>query len=233
MDKAGLKIDWATHAAAKNSCENWHYSKRIPMPPLNMVGVWECGVYVGCVLFGRGANNAIGKEYGLDMTTCCELVRVALKGHATPVSRIVSISIKFLKKQNPHIRLIVSYADRQQGHTGAIYQAGNWVYVGLGSGSIEYFHDGRWKHNREITSGAFGRSRKYDPSLLPKRKTLGKHKYLYPLDDAMRKQILPLSKPYPKRAASIENDAPALQRDEGGEIPTAALHSSTGSQCAT
>ena len=52
----------------------------------------------------------------------------------------------------------------------------------------------------------------------------GKHRYLYPLDDDMRKQILPLSKPYPKRAVSIENDAPALQRDEGGVIPTTALH---------
>jgi len=51
-----------------------------------------------------------------------------------------------------------------------------------------------------------------------------KHTYLYPLDDAMRKQILPLSKPYPKRAGSIENDAPASQRDEGGVIPTPALH---------
>jgi hypothetical protein len=55
--------------------------------------------------------------------------------------------------------------------------------------------------------------------------TGSKHKYLYPLDKAMRAQIAPLAKPYPKRpcAASIDSDAPATQAGEGGATPTAAL----------
>jgi hypothetical protein len=42
---------------------------------------------------------------------------------------------------------------------------------------------------------------------------LGKHRYLYPLDDAMRKQIAPLSKPYPKRqhADEVKRDAPSAR----------------------
>jgi hypothetical protein len=50
-----------------------------------------------------------------------------------------------------------------------------------------------------------------------------KYRYLMPLDDAMRKQIEPLRKPYPKRAGSIGSDAPGLQPGEGGANPTSAL----------
>ena len=200
MGKADLRIDWATHAAAKHAVEKWHYSQRLPMPPLVKVGAWEDGKFIGCILFGRGANNAIGREYGLTQLEACELVRIALTDHKAPVSRIASFAIKFLQKQSPGVRLVVSYADAEQGHHGGVYQAMNWLYVGRSMGSAEFFHEGRWKHNREITSGAFGSSRAVsDISKLPKRKTQGKHKYLMPLDDEMRAQIAPLAKPYPKR----------------------------------
>ena len=63
-------------------------------------------------------------------------------------------------------------------------------------------------------------------------------RYIYFLDQSVKERltvpILPFSKieemgagmykGKPKRAGSIENDAPAFQREEGGEIPTPALH---------
>ncbi len=52
-----------------------------------------------------------------------------------------------------------------------------------------------------------------------------KHKYLMPLDDAMRKRIEPLRKPYPKRAP-VEGDAvPPLN---GGAAPTRTLQTLMG-----
>jgi hypothetical protein len=52
----------------------------------------------------------------------------------------------------------------------------------------------------------------------------GKHRYLYPLDKRMRRQLTPLAKPYPKRApeASV-GDASPVQGGEGGSTPTPAL----------
>jgi hypothetical protein len=53
-----------------------------------------------------------------------------------------------------------------------------------------------------------------------------KHRYLMPLDDAMRKQIAPLAKPYPKRqscVSSIGSDATGDQPEEGGAAPTDTL----------
>jgi hypothetical protein len=55
-------------------------------------------------------------------------------------------------------------------------------------------------------------------------RTNGKHKYLFPLDEDMRKRLTPLRKPYPKRAGSIVADAPAIHAGEGGAEPTPALH---------
>lgn len=228
MSKADLRVDWCSYEAAKFAVEHWHYSKRMPMPPLVALGAWEDGVYIGAVLFGRGANYAAGNQYGLTQLQACELVRVALRGHVSPVSRIVSIAVKMLRRQSPELRLIISYADSDQNHHGGIYQAMNWLYVGRGAPTTQFLHDGRWKHNREITSGAFGGARKVkDYSSLPKRVVVGKHKYLYPLDDAMRKQIEPLRKPYPKRepAAGAADVATDDQSGKGGLIPTPPLHS--------
>lgn len=225
--KPPLRVDWCSHEAAKYAVEHWHYSRRMPVGKMSRLGVWESQRFVGVILFARGANHTIGMEYGLTTYEVCELVRVALTNHVTPVSRILAIAIKLVCDLSDGLRLIVSYADSEQGHHGGIYQASNWTYVGRGQGSTEFWHEGRWKHNREVTAGAFGKPRRLaDYKALPTRKTIGKHKYLYPLDDAMRRQIAPLAKPYPKRprAESIDGDAPAFHAGEGGSIPTSALH---------
>lgn len=111
MSKADLRLDWCSYRAAKWAVEHWHYSKRMPAGKAAIVGVWEFGKFIGCVIFSRGANNHIGNPYGLNQTEVCELTRVALTEHVAPVSRIVGISVRMLKKQSPGLRLIVSYAD--------------------------------------------------------------------------------------------------------------------------
>jgi hypothetical protein len=226
--KPELRVDWATHEASKHAVEKWHYSKRLPMPPLVKVGAWENKKFVGVFLFGRGANNSIGDQFGLDSTQACELVRVAFTKHATPISRVGAIAMKWLKKHSPGLRLIVSYADEEQGHHGGIYQAMGWVYVGRSQGGVEFFHEGRWKHSREVMGGAFGGARKVKDHLsLPKRKTRGKHKYLMPLDAEMKAKILSLSKPYPRRHASASSETVEHPSTVDGAAPIRTLNDST------
>ena len=222
VPKSDLRIDWCTHEAARHAVEHWHYSKRMPMPPFVMVGAWESGAFIGCILFSRGANANLGAPYGLTMTECAELVRVALTKHAAPVTRIVAIALKFLRNNSPGLRLLVSYADPSEGHHGGIYQGGGWVYSGRSSDSKQYKHEGRWKHSREVTSGAFGGSRAVaNYQSLPTRVAPGKHRYLMPLDDEMRARVAPLAKPYPKRAGTSTRDGAPVE--VGGATPTPAL----------
>lgn len=230
MSKTDLRIDWATHEAARYACENWHYSKSVPVPPLVKVGAWEDGCYIGVVMFSRGANNNLLKPFGLSQVEGCELTRIALTSHRSPVSRIVRLAIAFLKRNSPSLRLIVSFADPSAGHHGGVYQAGNWVYTGRQPATVEYIApDGKQWHGRMISKdgrikvqGKYRACWRIDQCTSVKKP--GKHRYLMPLDDEMRARTLPLSKPYPKRACSTEASVPAIQAGEGGSIPTHALH---------
>ena len=217
--KPELKIDWATNDAAKFACLNWHYAKAVPVGKLVKVGVWENKKFIGCVLFGRGANKNMPKPYGLGQDECVELVRVALTKHDTPVSKIMMLSIKFLKKSNPGIRLVVSYADLDLNHHGGIYQATNWIYEGLfGKDSVSAFIiNGKKTHRKSIDSlGVKQRIAEVRRCLDPNAKefrTKGKHKYLMPLDKDMSAKIAPLAKPYPKRVKqAMTGDQPEQRR---------------------
>jgi hypothetical protein len=205
--KPDLKLDWCSHEAAKFAVENWHYSKRMPVGKLVKLGVWESGKYIGCVLFGRGANNNMGHSQGLKKTEVCELVRVALTSHISPVSRIVAVSIKKLRASNPGIKLIFSYADTNREHIGTIYQAGGWLYTGKTPGDTAYKDKtGKVWHSRNVSvSGTvreFGKLRACPRHDDCEKITLkGKHRYLMPLDKETRKRIEGLAKPYPKKPA--------------------------------
>lgn len=225
-----LKIDWATHEATRYACENWHYSESVPVPPLVKIGVWEDSKFIGVVIFSRGASSNLSKPYGLTQLECCELTRVALKAHKTPVSRILSIAIKFLKKNSPKLRLIVSFADSNEGHHGGIYQATNWIYTGRSAESFKYVDKrGREWHSRQVSEKGYniqqGMVRKtVRPSECSKIRQSGKHRYLFPLDDKMRLQVSKLSKQYPKRVGSVEACTSVDQTERGGESPTSTLH---------
>lgn len=204
--KVDLKIDWATHEAAKYACENYHYSKTIPVPPIVKLGVWEDKKFIGVVLFSRGASPDLLKPYGLTQFEGCELSRIALKEHSTPVSRIIKIAINILNKTNK-LKLIVSFADCSKGHHGGVYQAGGWIFTGITSPSIEYWKSGKRWHPRQLSESGytvqFGAKRKVPkPSECTKIKVPGKYRYLMPLDEKIRQSILKLSQPYPKRAVS-------------------------------
>jgi len=213
-----LKLDWCSHEAAKYAVEHWHYSEKMPVGKMNAIGVWELGKFIGCVLFSRGANNNIGSPFGLKQTEVVELTRIALTSHVATVTKIVSVAFSFLKKQSPGIRLCVSYADPEQGHRGGVYQGGNWIYAGRSQAQQQVIHNGEVMHKR-TASALFGTIRE-----MQKSRVFWKHKYLMPLDSETRQRILPLAKPYPKRATSETLDTPANHAGKGGSLPTVALH---------
>lgn len=222
--KPQLKIDWATHEAAKYACQNWHYSGCLPAGKLVKVGAWEDGKFIGVVLFGRGANNRMASAYRLAQDQACELVRIALTKHQTPVSRIVAQAMRFLKRQSGGLRLIVSYADPKQGHHGGIYQAGNWIYQGHSQAQRQLLINGVFTHKRS----AFAKYCTASPEKITERTGQRvewapiewKHIYLMPLDAEIKERILPLAKPYPKRA---KDQASSHPDDLGGETPTRTL----------
>ena len=198
----------------------------MPTPPVLKIGVWESGEFIGSVLFSRGANNNLGKPYGLGPIEVCELTRVALAAHEAPVSRIVAQALRMLRTKESGLRLVVSFADENHDHVGTIYQAGGWVYTGRSKSNPKYItRQGQVLHQRQVSKvgwkrqyGEMQRVPRFDEcQVIPQ---LDKYRYLMPLDDAMRAQIEPLRKPYPKRPKQASD---AVQASCGGAAPTRTL----------
>jgi hypothetical protein len=237
MSKPTLKLDWCSHEAAKYACEKWHYSRCVPNQKTVKIGVWEASVFVGCVIFGTGANNRLFAPYGLTDTEGCELVRVALSDRReTPTTRVVAVSLRMLRRACPRVRLVVSFADPERGHHGGIYQGGNWIYGGMTRPADEYVVNGRRMHGRALrmTRSTHRLGRVVSRNILDwarvaldlnARRVGGssKHRYLYPLDPEMRVRVLPLARPYPRRATGADSGPPAVQAGGGGATPTVAL----------
>ena len=196
MNSNILKIDWCSFKTAKFAVMKWHYSKCMPSGKLIKIGVWENDKFIGCVLFGRGANNVLGRPYDLAQTECCELVRIALSKHITPVSRIIAISIKKLKLLCPGMKLIISFADTEQDHIGAIYQASNWIYLGMSKAAEEYIVNGKRMHGRSMRA-LYGTH--INKLFIKKIMGSSKHRYAMPLNDKIKIILEKIRKPYPKR----------------------------------
>lgn len=200
-----LVVAPCSHDAARYAVENFHYSRTLPKSKLVKFGVWEAGGFIGAVVFSRGASPFLGAALELDQTEVCELTRVALKPHASPVSQVVAQAVRLFKAQNPGLRAIVSFADPKEGHVGGIYQAGNWTYTGQSNPVTEYFIDGRWRH----TKGVYHHR---DRVSAEQRRCPGKFRYVYPLDRAMRRQVAALALPYPSA-----DEGSTVSRDTSGD----------------
>jgi hypothetical protein len=199
----------------------------MPVSKSARLGIWESEVFIGAIIFALGANPHLGNPFGCKQFERAELVRVALTEHATPVSRLLSICCKFIRKQSPGLRLLISFADTEQGHHGGIYQAAGWIYTGQTKPKTDLMIGKQKLKRRAYTGKNFGAGRMQVPANAVKVMSPPKHRYLMPLDEAMRKQIEPLRKPYPKRVRSETGDTPANHAGKGGSTPTRTLSNTT------
>lgn len=201
------------------------------------IGVYEDLLFIGAVIFSRGVSGSnLSKTYGLKTTEICELSRIALKEHQTPVTRIVSIAVRMLRKFCPGLKLIISYADANQGHLGSIYQAGNWIYTGE-SASVPIYvgKSGRVYHDRSVSNSGmkehYGRMsacpKKTDLKIIPQKP---KFRYFMPFDEALLKKIK--AKPYPKKICGerIDSGSSGFQPERGGARPTSPLQNLTSAK---
>ncbi len=105
-----------------------HYAKRMPNV-MFAFGLFLYGELKGVVTFGMPASPFLcrgicGDEF---RKSVLELNRLCLKNNLkNEASMLVSAAIKMLPKP----RIIVSYADTNQGHLGYVYQACNFLFTG-------------------------------------------------------------------------------------------------------
>lgn len=202
-----IKLTLANAQSIKYACLNYHYAKRVPIVAIAF-NVYEDDEYCGVICYGHGANHYIASSLNRFSGQVIELVRVALNGKQKTTSECLSSSIREVKKRCIMVDYIVSYADSDQNHKGTIYQATNWLYLGLmNEGSLgEFIVHGKSYHPKSINTKGWKQSLEWlqkniDPKA-SKKMTKGKHKYVMPMNKKSKKEIEHLHLPYPKKEGS-------------------------------
>lgn len=143
-----------THDEIKFACRTYHYAHCIPSVSYGYNVFNERYEWCGVILFGTGATPNIGKPFGMEQSEVVELVRVALNGLQPCTSECVAAALKQLHEDAPQIKIVVSYADADQNHYGTIYQATNWIYLGMKEQNAlgAFIIHGKKVHRRTIGS---------------------------------------------------------------------------------
>lgn len=112
-----------------------HYLHQAPPTGMVAFGVFAddgaLSPLVGAMLFN---NPAARME---DLETTMELRRMCILDvtERNAESRVIAYVTRWIKKNRPHIRRLIAYADPAAGHEGIIYKASGWRLIGLTSGS--------------------------------------------------------------------------------------------------
>ena len=119
----------------KRFIESYHYSHNV-----NGVKIAHCfsiefnGKQVGGVIYGALSTTA-WKKFADSEKKVIELRRLVLLDEAgrNSESRVIGWTLRWIKKHYKDVEVIVSYADPAYGHSGVIYRASNFKYVGMTS----------------------------------------------------------------------------------------------------
>ena len=120
---------------ANDFVKKYHYSgKVVPNSKLHF-GAFYNNVLHGVLSYGSSINKKGTKNLvkGTNWNGFIELNRMAFDDilPKNSESRCISVSIKLIKKNAPHIKWIVSFADGTQCGDGTIYRASGFRLVGI------------------------------------------------------------------------------------------------------
>jgi len=125
---AGYKVVSVSLEETKHFILQIHYAKRMPSIS-HSFGLVKNGNLVGIVTYGMPASPflCIGVCGDKWKNNVLELNRLCLlNNEKNEASMLVGRSLKML----PRPSVIVSYADKAQGHIGYVYQATNFLFTG-------------------------------------------------------------------------------------------------------
>jgi hypothetical protein len=181
--------------------------------------ITETEKLIGVCVYGSPVGRSASTSFSslVKSTEILELTRLWLEdGHGKNIeSWFISQTFKFLRKNFPHIKLILSYSDQEQYHRGIIYQAVGFYYQGYKeialmpnySVSLTGPPNYEWIHSRTVQSTYGSHNVEHLKKKIGKtfwrKKESQKYRYFYVLTNKVeKKKILKNLKhpvlPYPK-----------------------------------
>lgn len=116
---------------ARAFVEKWHYLHYAPVAPRVCLGIWYADQLVGVLIFCKPAARLEDQHHTL------ELARMVLLGLCprNSESRALGLAGRWIRRNMPEIKRLISYADPAQGHRGTVYLAAGWRLLGRTDGS--------------------------------------------------------------------------------------------------
>lgn len=154
-----------------------HYAKR--MPSISYAyGLFDAEDLIGIISYGSPPSPALCKGIAGEenKSLVIELNRLVLKHNKkNQASMLIGASFKLLPKP----RIIVSYADTEQEHTGVVYQATNFIYTGLSDKRKEWRLIGSNIHSKTVCETYTLEERKNNKDKFVHVDRPRKHRYIY------------------------------------------------------
>lgn len=120
---------------ANDFIKRHHYSGKVVQNSKLHFGVFFENELHGVMSYGSSLDKSkiIGLVQGTKWNEFLELNRMAFDDvlPRNSESRAISMSIKLIKKNAPHVKWIISFADGCQCGDGTIYRASNFVLTGI------------------------------------------------------------------------------------------------------
>ena len=139
--------------AARDICKRRHYLGSYPGGAVLNFGISVMNTLVGVEVLGVGPTNAYRFFDGADRHQVLCLARFWLDDRLgrNAESRTLSIIVRLLRRHQSSVRALVAYSDPSAGHTGIIYRAAGFLYLGESETTPLYrFADGSMHHSRTL-----------------------------------------------------------------------------------
>jgi hypothetical protein len=191
-----IKVKVIPPKIANDFVKKHHYSgKVVPNSTLHF-GCFLDGKLHGVMQYGPSINKkgTINLVEGTGWNEFIELNRMAFDDYLPKYSesRCIAITIKLIKKNAPHIKWIISFADGTQCGDGTIYRASGFKLVGIADNTALRMNPKTGEAMHIIQAHHLKKSQEFKNWKPFKGKQL---KYLYLIDKSMKvnKEILPFS----------------------------------------
>lgn len=130
--------EWTTrpieHREGVAAIEKWHYAQGAPNTSVSRTGLFRCGdplALAGVAMWLPPTKNAGATVAGEDWRGVLSLTRLVVAPGVPTNGASFLLGAAMRDLDRDRWPWLLTYADTALGHTGAIYRATNWRYLGL------------------------------------------------------------------------------------------------------
>ena len=200
-----LTVKPVSARTARQVCEAKHYLHSYPGGALLNFGVFVGNLLLGVAVLGVGPTNLPRLFQGAEMQEVICLARLWPDDRLgrNSESRTLGFILRKLRREQSTLKALVAYSDPAAGHTGTIYRAAGFLYLGESTAMPLYqLPDGSIHHSRSLSHRYGTHSRKHFASYgveVELVNQLPKHIYVALIDPSWRDRLTRSVIPYPKQ----------------------------------